>query len=62
VATSEGVSHFVEHHEMGLFTDDEYQKAFRNAGLTVIHDPEGLTGRGLYIGLKPPETGPLSLK
>lgn len=62
VATPEAISHFVEHHELGLFTDDEYQTAFRNAGLTVIYEPDGLTGRGLYIGTKPPETGPLSLK
>jgi ubiquinone/menaquinone biosynthesis C-methylase UbiE len=61
VATPEGISHFVEHHELGLFTDDEYNKAFCDAGLTVSYEPDGLTGRGLYIGTKPPETGPLRL-
>lgn len=50
VGTSEGVEHFTERHAMGLFTHDEYLLAFRNAGLTVEHDPEGLFKRGLYLG------------
>jgi ubiquinone/menaquinone biosynthesis C-methylase UbiE len=50
VSTLAGVEHFVERHEMGLFTDEEYRTAFTKAGLTAIHDSEGLTGRGLYIG------------
>ncbi|MFN2543829.1 MAG: trans-aconitate 2-methyltransferase [Actinomycetota bacterium] len=45
----EGVQHFTEHHEMTLFRHDEYVDAFRAAGLNVDHDPEGLTGRGLYV-------------
>jgi ubiquinone/menaquinone biosynthesis C-methylase UbiE len=50
VATAAGVEHFVERHEMGLFTDEEYRSAFTKAGLTAIHDSNGLTGRGIYIG------------
>lgn len=53
VATPDGIEHFTEMHVMGLFTRDEYLTAFTNAGLDVSHDPEGLDGRGLYIGLKP---------
>jgi ubiquinone/menaquinone biosynthesis C-methylase UbiE len=53
VATPEGVKHFTERLEMGLFTHQEYLEAFRAAGLEVTHDPAGLTGRGLYIGVKP---------
>ena len=53
VARREGVEHFSERHELGLFSDAEYLDAFRDADLDVCHDPEGLLGRGLYIGLKP---------
>jgi hypothetical protein len=38
-----------EVHELGLFTPGEMMRAFREAGLEVEHDPEGLTGRGLFI-------------
>ena len=54
VQTPEGVEYFHERHELGLFTSEEYTAAFTAAGLEVTHDPEGLIGRGLYIGLKPP--------
>ena len=36
-------------------TKKEYLDAFRSAGLKVTHDPIGLDGRGLYIGIKPVE-------
>jgi 2-polyprenyl-3-methyl-5-hydroxy-6-metoxy-1,4-benzoquinol methylase len=52
IGTPEGTTHFVEHHELGLFEPDEMTAAFNAAGLEVRYDPEGLTGRGLYIGLK----------
>lgn len=53
IGTSKGIEHIKEHHEFGLFTIDEYSHAFTKAGLNVIHDPEGIYGRGLYIGKKP---------
>jgi SAM-dependent methyltransferase len=53
VGTPAGVEHFVEHHELALFTHEEQLAAFRAAGLEVEHDEEGLMGRGLYIGLRP---------
>lgn len=53
VARAGSVEHLVETHVLGLFTDDEYRAAFEHAGLEVEHDPDGLTGRGLWIGRMP---------
>jgi SAM-dependent methyltransferase len=49
VATPDGVEHFTELHELGLFTVQQYLGAFRAAGLEAEHDPTGPMGRGLYI-------------
>lgn len=53
IATPEGVNHFSERHELGLFTHEEYVAAFRECGMNVIYDEQGLDGRGLYIGINP---------
>jgi ubiquinone/menaquinone biosynthesis C-methylase UbiE len=53
IGTSKGIEHAAEIHELGLFTHNEYLEAFKAAGLNVTHDPEGLDGRGLYIGVHP---------
>lgn len=45
-----GVEHFIERHEWGLFTENEYREAMECTGLTVQYDPVGICGRGLYIG------------
>jgi ubiquinone/menaquinone biosynthesis C-methylase UbiE len=50
IGTPQGIEHSVEIHELGLFTHEEYMDAFIAARLNVTHDPEGLDGRGLYIG------------
>ena len=52
VGELQGVTHFTERHEIGLFTDEEHLKAFQEAGLDVSHDPQGLFGRGMYVGKK----------
>ncbi|MGZ9225682.1 MAG: class I SAM-dependent DNA methyltransferase [Anaerolineales bacterium] len=52
IGASKGIEHHTEIHELGLFTHREYMDAFKAAGLNVIHDSEGLDGRGLYIGTK----------
>lgn len=49
VGTPAAVERFEETHRLGLFSEDEYRGAFEAAGLQVEHDPEGLTGRGLWI-------------
>jgi SAM-dependent methyltransferase len=59
VATSSGVQHFVEHHELALFSHAEYLEAFRLAGLHVTHDPEGRLGRGLYVGVAGDHSTPI---
>ena len=51
VGSAHGVDHFVEHHELGLFTVEEHLAGFERAGLRVEHDPEGPMGRGLYVGV-----------
>ncbi|HEV2459509.1 MAG TPA: class I SAM-dependent methyltransferase [Ktedonobacterales bacterium] len=54
VATPDGVEHFTEHHELGLFTEEEYRAAFTRAGLDVLHGSDWLGGRGMYIGMSSP--------
>ena len=49
IGTPDGTEHVVEHHALGLYTVDEMTVAFEAAGLAVDFDPDGLTGRGLYV-------------
>lgn len=42
-----------ERHTLGLFTRAEYERAFRRAGLSVRFYKRGLTGRGLFVGVRP---------
>jgi ubiquinone/menaquinone biosynthesis C-methylase UbiE len=53
IGTPEGTTHFVEHHEMGLYTREEMTEVLTRAGLETSYDPEGLTQRGLHIGVRP---------
>src|ERR1043166_7884316 len=50
IGIQEGIEHYVERHELGLFTSDEMIHVLTNCGLEVTYDATGLTGRGLYIG------------
>ena len=43
------VEHRTETHDLALWTVEEMTGFFREAGLVVRHDPEGLFGRGLYL-------------
>jgi SAM-dependent methyltransferase len=52
VGTPEGIEQFTEHHELGLFTGEQYRAAFTAAGLDVAFDDEGIIGRGVYIGTR----------
>ena len=53
IGDSSGISHVTETHEMGWFTHDEYMNALKKANLATEYIEEGLTGRGIYIGIKP---------
>lgn len=50
ISTPSDVRQFVEHHELGLFTDDDYADAFRNAGLHIERGADGLLNRKTFIG------------
>jgi SAM-dependent methyltransferase len=52
VWTPGGIEHLHEREETGAFTREDHLDAFRAAGLAVEHDPVGLTGRGLYVGVR----------
>ena len=53
IGTKKGIEHRTETHKLGLFYKKDYLNAFNKANLSVVHDPKGLDGRGLYIGIKP---------
>jgi hypothetical protein len=53
VGTPEGIEHLTEDHVVGMFTHAQYVEAFSRAGVEPEHDPEGLMGRGLYVGVRP---------
>jgi SAM-dependent methyltransferase len=53
VAAAGGIQTADERHELRLFAHDEYAAAFFAAGLDTTWDPEGLTGRGLLVGVAP---------
>jgi SAM-dependent methyltransferase len=51
--TSQGVHYYGEQLELGLFSKEEMIQAFHEAGMRVEYEPDGLIGRGLYIGTFP---------
>jgi ubiquinone/menaquinone biosynthesis C-methylase UbiE len=53
IGTPNKVQYVIDKDSLGLWTHEEHLEAFRDAGLEVSFDSEGLMGRGLYLGLKP---------
>ena len=49
VATADGVQHFEEVHEIGIFSRDDILKAFSAAGLMAEFEEKQFSDRGLYI-------------
>jgi len=45
----DGIEHYTERLELGLFTRDEMTRAFASANMAISYDAEGLMGRGLYL-------------
>ena len=50
IGTPEGTEHYVERHELGLFTTEEMMRVLTACGLEATYDQDGLSGRGLFIG------------
>jgi ubiquinone/menaquinone biosynthesis C-methylase UbiE len=44
-----GIMRASEVHELGLFTVAEMHECFASTGFTVMFDPKGIFGRGLYV-------------
>ena len=53
IGTPDRVQYVIDRGSSGLWTHEEYLEAFRDGGLNVSFDAEGLMGRGLYLGVKP---------
>lgn len=49
IGTPKKTEHFVEHHELGLFTEEEMTAILEEFNLNVTFDEEGISGRGVYI-------------
>jgi SAM-dependent methyltransferase len=54
IGTPQGINSTTESLRLGLFTHEQYMEAFTSCDLQVDYDEQGLTGRGLYVGLKRP--------
>ena len=52
IGTEDGIEHVGEHHANALYDEGDLRAAFEAAGCSVEVDPEGLIGRGLYIGVR----------
>lgn len=57
LATVDGVERVDEVHRLGLFDDDQYRAAFEAGGLRYERC-DGLTGRGLHVGVAVTSPGP----
>jgi trans-aconitate methyltransferase len=53
LGTPKGIETWIDQSELGLFSQADYQVAFERAGFEVEFEPDGFSGRGLFIGRKP---------
>ena len=54
VGTPAGVTRFAERLELGLFSAEEYQRAFDASGLEIVEMSAELFGYGVIAAVKPP--------
>jgi hypothetical protein len=47
-----GIEHVAESQTLGAFSKADHEAAFARSGLSVEFDPDGLLGRGLFIGTR----------
>ncbi len=52
VADAGGIRHFSDVQVLGIFTREEYESAFAEAGCEVEYDGHGLSGRGLLVAVR----------
>jgi SAM-dependent methyltransferase len=52
IAAPDGIKEFTHVHNLMLFTEDEYLGAFADAHITATFHEGGLTGRGLFVGVR----------
>jgi SAM-dependent methyltransferase len=57
VGTPDGVRNFTEQHHLALFTREQMEAAFLQAGLPVAYEESNTWPRGLYIGVTPGAPG-----
>jgi SAM-dependent methyltransferase len=48
ISSLNGIEHYKERHELGLFTRNNMLQAFQMAGFTCEYDSVGISGRGMY--------------
>jgi SAM-dependent methyltransferase len=53
VATSSGIEHLIDRHELTLFSDADYEGAFETAGLSYERVASPMPGRDRYIAVCP---------
>ncbi len=61
VASPRGIQHFIERHDLGLFSVRTFLAAFREAGFRAQFRRRGLVGhRGIYLAVLPRSVGPVA--
>ena len=52
VCRPDGTNHFIEHLELGLFSESEYKTTLADGGYTVLHEKIRDNGNGVYLVFK----------